>query len=1132
MLDRLQSTIIRAVGKLPLRVVLVAPLVLQLSGAIGLVGYLASQHKQRLLENQVQQWINTVDEQVVQKLESYLALPHQLNELNARAIQTGLLDPEDSANLQRQFWNQLQVFNSVSAIYVGNAQGGMLSVGHLRDGTYDLAISQGLQAGTIYRYALTDQGYRSELLDEFPVRDVRQRPWYTAAQAGQPTWSTIYANDADQELVITAVCPLYDAQGNLNRVIASDLLFSRMHLFLQQLYRDLAGEVYIMEPSGMLVSSSSHTSLLRSNGRERLAAVNSPDELIQESARHLLAQFGSFGTIQHAQRISFQIDNQRQFVQVAPLHDSYGLNWLVVMVVPESSFAQAINNNQQTSFLAGLVLLIVTAIGIWITYWITKPLLSLNAAAKQLARGNLAQRVEVDRTDAVGELAASFNQMAHQLQTSFAHMSMLNEVLSQSEHRLAHFLAALPIGVIVRHTDNTVAYCNQAICDIFGVAAGETGQPSIEQQLTNYPFYYLNSEHPYPTADLPMNRALQGERVSVEDIEIHRDGIAIPLEVHATPVFDAAGHVIYTILTFQDITARKLVERLQTEYHQLLRGQIEDQTVALRQSEAINRAIRDVMPDLLIRMRQDGVYLDVKPAKDFPVFSTATNLIGANVRDILPADAAQKRLAAAHHALKTGQTQIYEFQLFDGQRSLWQEARVVPIDVDEVLIVVRDLTLQKQAELALQQNERQTQAILQAIPDLMFRVSADGRYLGYIRTNQVIDLLPVGEDPIGRHISDFMPPEIAQRQLDSIQQALQTGKTQVYEQQMTIQGRIQYEEVRVVVSHPNEVLFIIRDITEQQAALRERKQTEAALRKSEAIQRQILKAIPDLLIWMDQEGTELERISGDRIRSILPDTEAVGQNTFSILPHELAERRIHFIRQALETGEVQIYEQEIVINGEIHYEEVRVVAVGRDRVLVIIRDISDRHQMELALQAMNHELQRLAALDGLTQVANRRHFDQYLQQEWRRLAREQQPLSLLLCDVDYFKAYNDHYGHQAGDDCLIQVASAMSQAMHRPADLVTRYGGEEFAIVLPNTERAGALIVAENIRHTVQELKIPHIHSQVSQFVTVSIGVACVIPLTDYPPEALVALSDEALYQAKHDGRNRITVSHSTLLLL
>ncbi len=173
------------------------------------------------------------------------------------------------------------------------------------------------------------------------------------------------------------------------------------------------------------------------------------------------------------------------------------------------------------------------------------------------------------------------------------------------------------------------------------------------------------------------------------------------------------------------------------------------------------------------------------------------------------------------------------------------------------------------------------------------------------------------------------------------------------------------------------------------------------------------------------------------------------------------------------------------------------------------------------LQDVNQELERLANLDGLTQVANRRYFDDYLAREWKRMTREQKPLSLILFDVDFFKRYNDHYGHQVGDDCLVKVAQAAKQAVKRPADLVARYGGEEFVIVLPKTDLDGAIAIAKNIQDELLYLQIAHEKSEVSRFVTISIGIACQIPTPDTDSKQMIGEADAALYMAKRQGRNR-----------
>lgn len=179
---------------------------------------------------------------------------------------------------------------------------------------------------------------------------------------------------------------------------------------------------------------------------------------------------------------------------------------------------------------------------------------------------------------------------------------------------------------------------------------------------------------------------------------------------------------------------------------------------------------------------------------------------------------------------------------------------------------------------------------------------------------------------------------------------------------------------------------------------------------------------------------------------------------------------------------VQVVESCTVLEQEYEYNsfslkawfDIVAVKLG-DSFAMTFREISDRQQTEITLQKANQRLTYQANIDSLTQIANRRRFDEYITQEWSRCAREREYLSLILCDVDYFKAYNDTYGHQAGDNCLHEVAKAIERAVKRPADVAFRYGGEEFAIILPHTEGKGAIKVAEDIYQQIQDLQIPHV---------------------------------------------------------
>jgi len=188
-----------------------------------------------------------------------------------------------------------------------------------------------------------------------------------------------------------------------------------------------------------------------------------------------------------------------------------------------------------------------------------------------------------------------------------------------------------------------------------------------------------------------------------------------------------------------------------------------------------------------------------------------------------------------------------------------------------------------------------------------------------------------------------------------------------------------------------------------------------------------------------------------------------------------------------------------------------------------------RVSTHLTLKLQGDLLRASALLDGLTGVANRRKFDEDLQADWRQCLRENVPLSLILLDIDYFKRYNDRYGHQAGDSCLKSVAKALSEMLRRPYDSVARYGGEEFACLLPKTDLQGAVGIAEKMQAHVRELGIEHLGSDIERVVTISLGVATVVPNADFDAYGLLEAADKHLYQAKRTGRARVSSSAAGL---
>jgi diguanylate cyclase (GGDEF)-like protein/PAS domain S-box-containing protein len=253
----------------------------------------------------------------------------------------------------------------------------------------------------------------------------------------------------------------------------------------------------------------------------------------------------------------------------------------------------------------------------------------------------------------------------------------------------------------------------------------------------------------------------------------------------------------------------------------------------------------------------------------------------------------------------------------------------------------------------------------------------------------------------------------------------------------------------------------------------------------------------------------------------------LGKHLTEVLSAEQLEQHQVQNSQILETGKPLRYEELVYLDDghQIWYEVIKGPyfddVSGERGIIFITRDVTERKATEQQLADAIMQLQELSFIDSLTQVANRRSFDEKLQQLWLTHRREGLELSLLLLDIDSFKQYNDNYGHQQGDEALRQVAKLTSRSVKRGSDLVARYGGEEFAILLPNTSNEGAKLVAENVLKNMMEAQIPHEYSEAGEYISVSIGVATVVPQQGVDYGELVRIADLQLYRAKHQGKAR-----------
>ncbi|MBD1913487.1 MULTISPECIES: diguanylate cyclase [unclassified Leptolyngbya] len=1023
----------------PLQTVLVVPFLVQVMGIVGLVAYVSYRNDQQAVQALAYALTNEVAERVSDRLNTYLQAPHQFLTMSRVDLEQGSLSPDDLDGFERRFYRQLQELDWLRSVHFTNTQGKYIGlfqrVNRLERSPGSSTLSQDSQVvarmdtpapGTLQEHVIDASGHPARRIYRQDQWDPRTQPWYRTAMEGYAAgWTPIYSGLGASMSSLTAVTPVY--KGNrLAGVLGVDLEVEQISSFLKGLNFSSSGQVFLMERSGSLIATSTQEATFvppsEGNRTSLMAAIDSPDPVIHGATRHLVQQWGNLNRIQKPQTFTFASDraassgpmlDRRYFAQAFPYRDRYGLDWLVVVVIPAHDLTGGLYENiRQTVIWTGFALLGAIALGVCTTRWIMQPILGLRDSANRMAQGEFDLNVPSTPILELRQLAFSFREMANQVQLSLYEMQALNADLNESRANLEKFLDSIPVGVIVHNADGAVAYLNRAAKGVLGLASAM--DPSAEtfgmvSQNIVYDLYRTSSQQLYPPQSLPAVRALKGEQVVEEDVEIHwKGGGRIQVEVLATPILSKDGRISHAIVALQDITTRKEAARVLASYNRRLEEQVQRRTLALEQQiqerqqiaatlhqrETTLRAILSAIPDLLVRLKSDGTYIERLSDGEVRVLKTDSMMQGQKLHEYLPVAIAESRLRLIQRAIATGTVQIDEYQIEVVNDRRDEEVRIVKTAEDEVLIIVRDISDRKRMERALQQSEAHNRAILTAIPDLMFRTRRDGTYLGYVKTNALTDLLPEDFDPIGRNLSESLPPDVAKRHL-------------------------------------------------------------------------------------------------------------------------------HYITQALDTGQLQVYEQEHCIEGGVQYEEVRIMPCGPDEVLFLIRDIGDRKRIEQELRCANLRLEQLAQTDGLTQVANRRHFDSRLQQEWQTLSQEKEPLSLILFDVDYFKFYNDEYGHQAGDLCLIKIAAAAGQIIRHPTDLVARYGGEEFAIILPRTDVPGAIRVAERLRDAIQHLAIPHAQSKVSASITVSIGISALVPSPQTSPDNLLTQADQALYLAKQQGRDR-----------
>ncbi|MCT7992626.1 sensor domain-containing diguanylate cyclase [Laspinema olomoucense] len=526
-------------------------------------------------------------------------------------------------------------------------------------------------------------------------------------------------------------------------------------------------------------------------------------------------------------------------------------------------------------------------------------------------------------------------------------------------------------------------------------------------------------------------------------------------------------------------------------------------------------------------------------------------------------------------ALEQGSANEVELRIWQGDRTLrYIEARAEAV-FNETGKPIRlfgtalDITEQKKAQAALAESEAKYRSLMNDAGDAILLMDLEGNFLESNKKAEEL-LGYTKEELVTLHASQILPPEERERVIAMFALTAKIGggwlpNTQVRQKD----GETLWADISCSVVQWGEGLkvqqAILRDITYRvhiEASLREQADRERLISAMQERIRQSLdlKEILQTTVVQVRQFLQCDRVAICRLSSDCTGemvAESVNSEYCSILGltihdpllvhKDLPPQELGGIYQVEDITQAWVSESQVNFLTEVEVKAMLMVPIVQSsglwglliahhcaaprrwqqseikllsQLATQVGIATQQSQLYEQLKEANQQLRQLATRDGLTLLSNRRHFNEYLEREWRQMERDRTPLSLILCDIDFFKPYNDTYGHQAGDECLKQVAVAIQKASQRPLDFVARYGGEEFAVILPDTDGNGALAVGENIRKAVKGLQVPHRASPTCGYITLSVGIATVTPGVESSLETLIQEADRALYRAKDQGRD------------
>jgi diguanylate cyclase (GGDEF)-like protein/PAS domain S-box-containing protein len=1147
-----------------LRSLLILAFAVQGLGVASLVGFQSYRSGQRTVTDLAQQVMAETGGRVTHHLDAYLDQAQTLNQAHLAALESGAISLTDLDTLHRYLTLQLLAHEDVTSLLFGDALGNFRLVHRVAPDTLEsrqlgageLPVEVGIATAAdperLALYSIDANGNPDRPIQTLQNFNGRDRPWYQlAAEQRGPGWSPPFQTGPTDLLAINAYAPIYDGQSNLQGVFAVNLNLRQVSDFIGELPITDYGKIFVVDRQGRTIAKSTQdpAALIRPQGSSPnlpdIQVFESPDPHLQAVTQQVESEWGGWDGLARAQSTRLTVSGREYYLRIEPYSQGLnwlidgnhtettpapldsqgdgGVQWLIVTLVPEAAFTANIEANlRRTLLLVVGIFLGGLGFGLWVTGRVIQPLQRANQAAHQYGAGKTPDPVETSGIQELDALALALRQMMTDLdlqtrkndewQANYAYtlecqVAERTEELRSLTHQLQEAQRIAKVGSWELDVATQAISWSPEISRIMGMPPGAAA-PDYDRILALI--------HPDDRED--WHQAVQrviteGVTYTLEHRILRPDGTCRYMVSRGEAVRNLDGHIVKLQGTGADITDRKRAELAQMQLTQEL-------VIWRERYDIATWAGQQVLYEY--DLEADSYTWGPNTEK---IFGYAIEAMPANLDDNLALIHPDDQATFVQQIVDERSGKLAKCQLEMRVRHhngdyIWIENKGI-VQTDDLcrptvtIGFIKDINERKRAEFLLRETNLRQQTILSALPDLAYLLGADGTVLERVTIRPDIDLF-TDADIVGQPLSDFETPERTQRKMEAIQAALATGKVQVYEQSVQIQGEVRYEEVRCAPMVPDRVLFMYRDITDRKAA-------ELALQASEERRR--------LALELTQTGSwEFDLITGEanwsdshyRLMGLTPGSVPSNYLTWRDYVHpEDLERTETAFKTAIDNHcPLEVEYRVIHPDGTERW----MLTKGRgiydpdgnpQKMTGVMFDISDRKAAEFERQRLHAQLKIQATIDSLTQVANRRQFETVFAQVWPQHRRQRQPLALMMVDIDHFKAYNDHYGHLAGDDCLKQVAKVLSDCAHRASDLVARYGGEEFIILLPNTEASGALTLAELMQTEIAALNIPHGASPTQPYVTFSIGIAAITPPTHLSPDAAIAAADHALYQAK-----------------